>query len=751
MDRQGTERTVVLPAGSTGAGSVDPLGEALLEAERAKQAGDLQGLAAVLNRYPEFRAELEEMLELEDEFGIQAPAFDPLAGLPPGPPVLERYQFLDQIGEGAFGVVFRARELGLGRLVALKVYRRGLDEVSSLLRFLEEPQVASQLDHPGIPAVHAVGKMPDGKPYVAMRLIEGDDLRGRLKRRPPLAELLAIFRQVCQIVAYAHSRGVVHRDLKPANIMVGAFGEVQVMDWGLNRVLLSAEGAPRTIRQTAVAGPLFTQDGARLGTPAYMPPEQACTLGTPTPASDVFGLGAILCELLTGSPPYCEEDGPDVFELVQRGDLTAANRRLDACGQAPELVGLTRKCLHPRWSQRPRAAEVAQAVEDHLAGLQRQIVEKQAEVARAWMYSLVTLLAAAFLVGAAGVAAWVMADRWAAQATKQAQEAARHEEVEGHLVAAEEDLRADKLSSAAGHLSEAKGRLGDGGDAEQKAHADLLRRCLVFARECDELRQYLGENGPGVSLAAPFAKLGLELPDEEEKEAEFAARARALPVRRQIVAALDHWSTSRLVGEESRLVLLFTQGEQRRWLRLARLVAGGKPSDWGQRFRSPEVRFNPEALARLAEENPEGRSVTELHVLAVALWAAKQGPVPLLRRSLVLHPNDFFLHLLMARAAGDISHARTALALRPDSLAAHEALAGCLLLLGRPEEARSHLREPLKHKPHLGTYVLEARCLIALGKLPEAESVCQTARQLYGDAPPLAECFRLLKQKRASQ
>src|SRR5262245_51337089 len=120
MDHQGIERTVILPAGTTGTPSVDPLGEALLEAERAKQAGDLQALAAVLARYPDFRAELEEMLELEDEFGIQAPPFDPLAGLPPGPPVLDRYQFLDQIGEGAFGVVFRARELGLGRLVALK-------------------------------------------------------------------------------------------------------------------------------------------------------------------------------------------------------------------------------------------------------------------------------------------------------------------------------------------------------------------------------------------------------------------------------------------------------------------------------------------------------------------------------------------------------------------------------------------------------------------------------------------------------
>src|SRR5262249_3658568 len=154
------------------------------------------------------------------------------------------------------------------------------------------------------------------------------------------------------------SRGVLHRDLKPANIMVGAFGEVQVMDWGLNRVLLSAEGAPRTMRQTAGAGPVFTQDGARLGAPAYMPPEQGRTPGTAAPVSDALGLGAVRCELLTGRPPYCEEDGPDVLGRVMRGGLTAANRRLDACGQAPELVALARDCLQPGWSKRPRAAAV---------------------------------------------------------------------------------------------------------------------------------------------------------------------------------------------------------------------------------------------------------------------------------------------------------------------------------------------------------------------------------------------------------
>jgi hypothetical protein len=160
-----------------------------------------------------------------------------------------RYKIEGELARGGMGVVLRARDPDLNRPLAVKVlgeqYRgdAGLER-----RFREEAQITGQLQHPGIPPVHEVGVLPDGRPFFAMKLIEGRTLAALLGQRPSPADdlprFVAIFEQVCQTLAYAHSRGVIHRDLKPSNIMVGAFGEVQVMDWGLAKVLASSRQPP---------------------------------------------------------------------------------------------------------------------------------------------------------------------------------------------------------------------------------------------------------------------------------------------------------------------------------------------------------------------------------------------------------------------------------------------------------------------------------------------------------------------------
>ena len=146
------------------------------------------------------------------------------------------------------GVVLRASDPDFGRTLAVKVlleHRRG-DE-ATVRRFLDEARLCGQLQHPGIPPVHEMGTLPDGRPYFAMKLVKGETLAALLDRRTSPANdlpgFLAIFEQVCQTVAYAHSRGVMHRDLKPSNVMVGAFGEVQVMDWGLAKLLAQPSDA----------------------------------------------------------------------------------------------------------------------------------------------------------------------------------------------------------------------------------------------------------------------------------------------------------------------------------------------------------------------------------------------------------------------------------------------------------------------------------------------------------------------------
>src|SRR5262249_11795883 len=146
-------------------------------------------------------------------------------------------------------------------------------------RFVEEAQVGGQLQHPGLVPVHELGHFEDGRPYFTMKLIQGRTLAALLADRSSSAEdlprWLTIFEQVCQTLAYTHSKGVLHRDLKPANVMVGAFGEVQVMDWGLAKVLVRQEGVAGLHTLRSVGGAAESQAGSVKGTPAYMAPEQA--------------------------------------------------------------------------------------------------------------------------------------------------------------------------------------------------------------------------------------------------------------------------------------------------------------------------------------------------------------------------------------------------------------------------------------------------------------------------------------------
>src|SRR5262245_4112015 len=157
----------------------------------------------------------------------------------PGPPIPmpPGYEILFELGQGGMGVVYRARHVDLDRPVALKYLQPHLARRSAA-RFLYEARITARLQHPGIPSVYEVGTLPDGRPFFAMKLIQGHTLHDLLQEQGPSpTRWLREFEAVCQAVAYAHSEGVIHRDLKPSNVMVGAFGEVQVMDWGLAKSL----------------------------------------------------------------------------------------------------------------------------------------------------------------------------------------------------------------------------------------------------------------------------------------------------------------------------------------------------------------------------------------------------------------------------------------------------------------------------------------------------------------------------------
>src|SRR5439155_154859 len=257
-----------------------------------------------------------------------------------------------------------------------------------------EAQIGGQLQHPGVVPVYDVGRF-GGRPFFTMKLVKGQTLAALLGERGQPADdrprLLGIALQVCQALAYAHAKGVIHRDLKPANVMVGAFGEVQVMDWGLAKVLAEGgvadeerasrqhqdEGTQiRTARSAGTAGSpgTDTEAGSLLGTPAYMPPEQANgDVAHLDRRADVFGLGALLCEILTGKPPYVGRSSEEVRRKASNGALADATARLDGCGADPELIALTKACLAAEALDRPKdAQEVAAGLSAYLNGVQER-------------------------------------------------------------------------------------------------------------------------------------------------------------------------------------------------------------------------------------------------------------------------------------------------------------------------------------------------------------------------------------------
>ncbi len=319
-----------------------------------REAGASEPLEELLRGHPALRAELEE---LHANWKLFDPILSKLVGsfahdpnaltldtcdAPSASELTEklgvltppwtRYRFRGEVGRGGCGVVLKVWDSKLKRVVAMKLALAARDarqvDSAALTRFVDEARIASQLSHPGIVPVYDLGADDEGRPYFTMKLVKGVELtrifeqaRERLAGWNPTRALTLLLR-VCEAMAYAHDRGVIHRDLKPSNVMVGPYGEIYVMDWGLARVLSPREGGAkrpasdaitevesfrRSERERDPASPLATRSDAGVGTLCYMPPEQArgdqAAVG---PRSDVYALGAMLYHLLAGAPPFLE-------------------------------------------------------------------------------------------------------------------------------------------------------------------------------------------------------------------------------------------------------------------------------------------------------------------------------------------------------------------------------------------------------------------------------------------------------------
>ncbi len=475
-----------------------------LQAVEARQAPAREELLA---RHPELADELASFFDNRDHFDrLAGPHRRADAAALPTPPTLAcddtvpaapdysgrvvgDYEVLGEVAHGGMGVVFKARQKSLNRVVALKMIRAGefasADEVG---RFRREAEAAAQLDHPHIVPLYEVGEH-DGQPYFSMRLVEGRSLSQAIaggewpaitrEAQRRAARLTAV---VARAVHYAHQRGLLHRDLKPANVLLDAGGEPHVTDFGLAK-RLPAPGA-ETGRS------LVTQPGVVVGTPSYMAPEQIEGEKRPTTAVDVYGLGAILYELLTGRPPFKAETPLETLLLVRSREPArprAVNAHVD---RDLETVCLT--CLEKDPQRRYGSAEaLAEDLDRWLAGEpirarasrlpERLLKWARRRPALAGMAALVVVVT---VLGVAGIA-W----KWREASDRAEAEAAAKGEAEEALGRAEFSLNLHRLALIERELS-----TGNVGRAEE-----LLEECPERLRGLEwHILRRLSREGPRV-------------------------------------------------------------------------------------------------------------------------------------------------------------------------------------------------------------------------------------------------------------
>jgi eukaryotic-like serine/threonine-protein kinase len=664
-----------------------------------------------------------------------------------------RLQLLGEIARGGMGAVLKGRDPDLGRDLAVKVLLEShRDKPELIRRFVEEAQIGGQLQHPGIVPIYELGAFADHRPYFAMKLVKGRTLSSLLDERSDqvhdLPRFLSIFESVCQTIAYAHARGVIHRDLKPSNIMVGSFGEVQVMDWGLAKVLPQggvaddvSAGKTRdrdTVIATARSGKDPDSDlsraGSVMGTPSYMAPEQARgEVERLDERCDVFALGSILCELLTGEPAFIGRSSGEIQRKASRGELEDALDRLSKRGSDAELIALAKDCLATELEDRPRhAGEVAAQINAYQMGVQERLrrteiarAEEKARVEEATKRARVerdrlrlTVALAASVIGliVLGAGGWV----YLAQAN--AARRASIERVVSQALDEASQLRGQAKAAAVGDLSKWPLALAEAkkartllaaGDPDAKLEkrvetlmsvlekeqteatrrSDELQKDRRFLERLEAIRVGYDHQHPEkteMAYARVFREFGVDLDQLEPSESGRRLAQRSDPV--EFAFFLDDWIwVRREAGPRGDFVK--KQEEEKHeatWRRLVAAVRVVDPDPWRDELRKEVGNNNSTVARRLAED--EGtlstRPSRSLLLLVQLLGADHDSAIKerILMRAWRLSPDDSRIcsELARCRSKMAVRFATAAVALRPRSAGTHYLLAESVL----PEDAR---------------------------------------------------------------
>jgi serine/threonine protein kinase len=747
-----------------------------------------------------------------------SPMVDPSTASKLVPQGRGNYQLLGEIARGGMGVILKGHDTDLGRDVAVKVLDGELAKRPNVVqRFVEEAQIGGQLQHPGIVPVYELGLMAGDVPYFTMKLVKGRTLAALLQQRKSPADdrgrLLAIFESVCQTMAYAHSKGVLHRDLKPANIMVGAFGEVQVVDWGLAKVMQrggvadekrAKHSTMNTVIETVRSGPGSSGSdslvGSVMGTPAYMAPEQAQgEVDLLDERADAFSLGAILCEILTGKPPYVESEGETVLHQAGRAKLGPARERIEACGADPALRKLCLECLTPAREMRPaNAAVLAKAMHEFLVSVEERARKAEIEATEARLKAaeerrarrLTLALAGAIVAAVAlGGGGFYYANRERskrAELTRNDVETAQGESIR----LGQAGKHAEALQAALGALARAESGEADAALVEHsrkfvaQAELDLhaAEREQALAQQDEKLRTRLidlrlrqlstvGKPELEVALDAAFTQAfrdyGVDLEGGDVVPAMKRIRERKIAL--DVALSLDDWGQlrRRVHGAKS---------EKVENLMVLALDLDPDPL----RLRLREAIASRDLPAMLELTRPEVVKQLEpgsIFVLCAALWDGfpdKRADVfRVFEQALQEHPGDFALRSLAGafyqdgfRVEQALSCRVAALALRPSDVPSRFAVGESLLYLGRLPEAVAALRVALAADPTmpeandaLGIALLllgdPAGALACLSRTPEIEKNPDmfpdlAVARFYNGALPREEIERLADAERTS-
>jgi serine/threonine-protein kinase len=651
-----------------------------------------------------------------------------------GLPAIAGYEVLGLLGQGGMGVVYKAQQVQPRRPVALKMIRdAGLAGAEELARFHREAQAVADLEHPHIVRLYEVGEH-EGQPFLALEYLEGGSLAQRLDGTPwPSAAAARLVEVLARAMHAVHQRGIVHRDLKPHNVLLARSDRPEALPLGGRPEELGERFEPRITdfglaKQLGVSGQ--TQSGAILGTPSYMAPEQAVgqskQLG---PAADVYALGAILYELLTGRPPFRAETPLHTLQQVV-GQEPVPPSRLNA-NVARDLETICLKCLPKLPGKRYASALV---LADELRRFQNgePIVARPAgwwekgvkwarrrpAVAALWAVSVVALLA-----GGAGVI-WLQQQA----AERRAEEDRLRQGVEAALERANGLRHEARWGEARAILDQAAERLGDSGPADlrqrvarTRADLDLVGRLdAARLRAATVLQNRRDTAGVERDYAAAFQQAGLGR--EGEPVATVAARIRHCAVRSQVVAALDDWAR------------ITTDRQRRRWL-LA-VARDADPDPWRDRVRDPAVWGDRAALQRLARRAPMDQLSPQLLATLGSVLALNKGDaVPLLTAARERYPDDFWLNFEVGNvlaAAGQreqaVGYYRAAQALRPKSGAVYNNLGTTLDELGRHDEAIACFHRAIALDPRFAVaYRNLGNALEARGQMDQSLAAHQKA------------------------